>query len=94
MAAANRPSFISKSGKHTYGMGYFWSGCGQSVKKGLEIGALSIGDAVNNTAFHYYAAQAILQEGQSLMEHYTTFIVNQATELLLFYSSSCFSPIR
>ncbi len=77
------PSFISKSGKHTYGMGYFWSGCAQSVKKGLEIGALSIGDAVNNTAFHYYAAQTVLQEGQSLMEHYTTLIVSQAAELLL-----------
>lgn len=46
------PSFISKSGKHTYGLGYFWSGCAQSVKKGLELGAFAIGDAVNNTAFH------------------------------------------
>jgi hypothetical protein len=46
------PSFISKSGKHTYGLGYFWSGCAQSVKKWLEIGSLAIGDAVNNTAFH------------------------------------------
>lgn len=45
-------SFISKSGKHTYGLGHFWSGCAQSVKKGLEIGSLAIGDAVNNTAFH------------------------------------------
>lgn len=77
------PSFISKSGNHTYGIGYFWSGCAQSVKKGLEIGALAIGDAVNNTAFHYYAIQTVLAEGQSLMQHYTTFIVSQAAELLL-----------
>lgn len=77
------PSFISKSGKHTYGLGYFWSGCAQAVKKGLEIGALAVGDAVHNTAFHYYGVQTVLAQGQDLMSYYTQLIVSQASELLL-----------
>lgn len=26
------PSYLSKSGKKTYGIGYFWSGCAQKMK--------------------------------------------------------------
>ena len=36
-AIAIDPSYISKSGKHTHGIGRFWSGCAQQVKHGLEI---------------------------------------------------------
>lgn len=36
-AIAIDPSFVSKSGKKTPGLGYFWSGCVQAVKRGLEI---------------------------------------------------------
>lgn len=39
------PSYISKSGRLTYGMGKFWSGVAQRVKRGLEImaiGAISL----------------------------------------------------
>ena len=39
------PSFISKAGKLTYGIGRFWSGVAQRVKRGLEImaiGAISL----------------------------------------------------
>lgn len=38
------PSYISKSGKKTYGIGYFWSGCSQKVKRGLEIAGLAVID--------------------------------------------------
>ena len=31
------PSYISKSGKHTPGVGYFWSGCAGRAKWGLEL---------------------------------------------------------
>jgi len=37
------PTYISKAGKPTYGVGYFWSGCAQAVKQGLELSALSGG---------------------------------------------------
>lgn len=46
------PSYISKSGKKTYGIGYFWSGCAQKMKRGLEIAGLAIVDVKNHTAFH------------------------------------------
>lgn len=36
-AIAIDPSYISKSGKHTPWIGYFWSGCAGQVKRGLEI---------------------------------------------------------
>lgn len=38
------PSYIPKSGKKTYGKGYFWSGKGQRRKPGLEIGRLAMVD--------------------------------------------------
>ena len=31
------PCFISKAGKKTPGIGYFWSGCASAMKRGLEI---------------------------------------------------------
>lgn len=75
------PSFISKSGKHTHGVGRFWSGCAQSVKNGLEIAALAIGDIENHTAFHYHCTQTVLKENQSLMEFYIAYIQECASEL-------------
>lgn len=35
-------SFISKSGKKTFGLGRFWSGCANRAQKGLEITALAL----------------------------------------------------
>lgn len=76
------PSFISKSGKHTYGVGYFYSGCAQAVKKGLEIAGLAAIDVLNHTAFHYLATQTVLQEGESLLSYYGKLLSGQATQLI------------
>jgi hypothetical protein len=77
------PTHISKAGKHTYGLGYFWSGCAQAIKRGLELSALSIVDVKNHTAFHYHATQTVLADKQTLLAFYSKLIVEQATELLL-----------
>jgi hypothetical protein len=77
------PTHISKSGKHTYGLGYFWSGCAQAVKHGLELAALSLVDVTNHTAFHYHATQTVLAEKQTLLAFYSQLLVQQAAELLL-----------
>lgn len=45
-------SYISKSGKHTPGLGKFYSGVAGGYKKGLEIGNLAIIDVKQNTAYH------------------------------------------
>ena len=56
-ALALDPSFIHKSGKHTPGIGYFWSGCAGKVMRGLEILSLSVIDASSSLSFHLQAIQ-------------------------------------
>ena len=45
IAIAIDPCYISKSGKKTPGIDWFWSGCAAVMKKGLEILGISIVDA-------------------------------------------------
>lgn len=56
------PSFISKSGKQTPGLGYFWSGCAGLAKKGLEIGGFGAVDILNNTCMHLICKQTLLNK--------------------------------
>ena len=77
------PSYIAKSGKKTPGVGYFWSGCAKSVKWGLELSSLALGDIENHTAMHYHAIQTNALKGEeTLRAHYAKLIVDQAAELL------------
>lgn len=76
------PTFLSKSGKKTHGIGYFWSGCKQKVSRGIELAGLAIVDVKNHSAFHYYATQTILAEGQDLLGYYASLLVNDSTHLL------------
>ena len=46
------PSYLPKSGKRTAGLGYFWSGCAQRVKKGLELAGFSCVDLTYWTGLH------------------------------------------
>lgn len=76
------PTFLSKSGKKTPGIGYFWSGCKQQVSRGIELAGLAIVDVKNHSAFHYYAAQTILSKGQDLLAYYADLLVKDAFNLL------------
>lgn len=76
------PSYVSKSGKHTPGVGYFWSGCASRAKWGLELCGFAAVDIDANTALHYFAAQTLVEEGQGLMSFYCTLLRKQAPELL------------
>lgn len=76
------PSYLAKSGKHTPGVGYFWSGCAGSMKWGLELSALAIGDIENHTAMHYHATQTQALKGEeSLRMFYAQILINQAKDL-------------
>ena len=76
------PSYVAKSGKHTPGVGYFWSGCAGSVKWGIEITGLAIGNVVNHTAMHYQAQQTqSLKAGESLLAYYAGQLSGQASQL-------------
>jgi hypothetical protein len=69
-AIAFDPSFIHKSGKHTAGIGYVWSGCAGKVKKGLEILGLSVIDTDSRLSFHLQAIQT--PPGNCLQNHKLT----------------------
>lgn len=78
LAIAFDPSYISKSGKKTPGVGYFWSGCAGRSKWGLEISGLAAVDAENHTAFHLEAVQTIdVKENETLLDYYLNIILER-----------------
>jgi len=60
-AIAIDPSFVSKSGKKTPGLGYFWSGCAQAMKRGLGILGIALVDADTREAYAIRAVQTLIQ---------------------------------
>ncbi len=79
------PSYIHKSGKHTEGLGYFWSGQEQKTKKGLEFGCLAVVDIENHTAFHLNGTltpdkKEREMKGMNLIDHYVDFILSSLPE--------------
>ena len=60
-AIAIDPSFVSKSGKKTPGLGYFWSGCAQAMKRGLEILGIALVNADTREAYAIRAVQTLIQ---------------------------------
>ena len=59
IALAIDPSHIDKSGSHTPGVGYFWSGCASAAKHGLEILDIAVIDADEKDAVHLKAVQTV-----------------------------------
>jgi hypothetical protein len=82
-ALAFDPSFISKSGKKTPGVGYFWSGCSGRAKWGLEFCGLAILDLSRQTAFHLNGFQTSdLATEETLIGFYARKILERKNELL------------
>ncbi|MEK6481956.1 hypothetical protein WJR50_30730 [Catalinimonas sp. 4WD22] len=76
------PSYLPKSGKHTPGAGYFWSGCANATKYGLEISGLASVGLESRTAMHLYAKQTIGQDQyDSLLDYYASVVLDQADRL-------------
>lgn len=75
------PTYISKSGKHTAGVGYFYSGCAGREKWGLEFSGIAAVDLQDKTALHLEAVQTFHQEKTSALEYYAEHIVSRAAEL-------------
>jgi len=75
------PSYVSKSGKATPGLGYFWSGCAGKAKWGLEIGGIAAIDIDNHTAFHLEAVQTsnTLKSDSLLMQYAHTIVERKET---------------
>ena len=81
-AIAFDPSYVSKSGKKTPGVGWYWSGCAGNAKWGLEIGGLAVIDIDNHTAFHLEAVQTLNADGQSLVDWYGSIISDRKDSLI------------
>lgn len=76
------PSYMSKSGKKTYGTGYFWSGCAASTKWGMEIASICSVDVESRTALHYKAIQTPSKlEKETPWEYYSRIIIESKEEL-------------
>jgi hypothetical protein len=57
LVSAQDASFIPKSGKHPFGLGYFFNGCASRAERGLEISALAVVDVTRRCAFPLAVAQ-------------------------------------
>lgn len=86
-AIAFDPSYISKSGKKTPGVDWFWSGCAGKAKWGLEISGIAAVDLENETAFHIEAVQTptgnqLETDNLNLLDWYAKLIVDRKEKLL------------
>jgi hypothetical protein len=68
------PSYIKKSGKKTYGLGMYWSGCAGKAKWGLDICGFAAVDIIQNTAYHLNAIQTPKSKGVNLLQYYCQII--------------------
>lgn len=76
------PCFISKSGKKTAHVGYFWSGCAKARKWGMEISSLAAVDIKQQTSMHYLAKQTPNGlKKEAMLEHYYKLILNEKQQL-------------
>jgi DDE superfamily endonuclease len=57
LISAHDASFISKSGKQTFGLGHFFNGCARRAERGLEISTLAVVDVTRRCAFTLASAQ-------------------------------------
>lgn len=88
VAIAIDPSFISKAGRLTYGIGRFWSGVAQRAKRGLEImaiGAISLSrhacvmlGAVQSPNFRTLESE----QDMSMLDWYISIVRSKVPELL------------
>ena len=83
--AAFDPSYISKSGKKTYGKNWFWSGKDRQTKAGLEIGCLALIDVADAAAYSIEVVQTPSDMKGKLMEHYVN-IVKKNIDSILSYT--------
>ena len=77
-------SYIPKSGKKTYGLDRYWSGCSQRLLKGLELSALAVVSVKSGLALTLSADQtpAGLKDETSRLAFYLLQLVNCSAYLL------------
>lgn len=82
LAIAFDPSFVPKSGKHTPGLGYFYSGCAGRELHGLELSGIAVVDQQDKTALHLEAVQTVgLEQDESLLGFYARTLTDRREQL-------------
>ena len=83
LAAAFDPSFIPKSGKHTWGLSKFYNSCASRAEKGLEVCTLALLDRDEETAYAVAVEQtpAELPDEQTRMDFYLSVLQRNAQPL-------------
>jgi hypothetical protein len=69
---AQDTSFSTKSGKHSYGLDYFFNGTASRAERGLEVSLISIVDVAQNQALALSAEQTPAQPNQKKAERTST----------------------
>src|SRR5919206_2522444 len=57
LISAHDASFLSKSGKQTFGLGHFFNGCASRAERGLEMSTLAVVDVTRRYALTLASAQ-------------------------------------
>src|SRR5215475_7462738 len=68
LISAHDASFISKSGKQTFGLGHFFNGCASRAERGLEISTRAVVDVTHRCAFTLARAQTPPREDATQAE--------------------------
>ena len=79
--AALDASYLPKSGKHTYGLGKFYSGCLGRAVKGLEISELALIDRDSRQAFAFSTKQTVDEAGKTRPQLYAEHVTACAPQL-------------
>ncbi len=74
-------SFMTKSGKKTEGLGWFYNGSAGEAQRGLEISLIGLVDIQSNTAYALDACQTLDQLDQSRVDLYAEHVVSLAQTL-------------
>lgn len=80
------PTFLPKSGKHTFGLASFYNSCSSRPERGLEACVLGLVDLTEHTAYTLSASQTppSLPEGESRLDFYLSLVKAQAHTLRRF----------
>lgn len=79
--AAIDASFISKSGRKTEGLGWYYNGSAGEAQRGLEISTICITDLKSNTAYALDSCQTVDIEGATRVEQYAQHVIDVAANL-------------
>ena len=79
--AAIDASFISKSGRKTEGLGWYYNGSAGEAQRGLEISTICITDLKSNTAYALDSRQTLDVEGDTRVDQYAQHVIDVAANL-------------